>query len=64
MADKPPPLRERYARTICEARGADPEEPITIGYPDGTQKEFEKAWEGYLDLADRLLALRESRTKG
>lgn len=55
-------LQEKVARIICASRGADPDQPITIGYPadeenpNGRQKLFETAWEGYTDLADEIIA--------
>lgn len=50
-------LTEQYARTICQERGLNPDEPVTIGKPDGSSEFHEIAWKGYAALADRLLAL-------
>ena len=57
---QPPSLREQYVRTICASRGADPDAPITIVYPDGSQAEYNPAWTGYVDLTDQLLALHDA----
>lgn len=45
---------EQMARHICTRRGADPDGPITMGYPDGTSASFNPAWQGYADLAQEL----------
>jgi hypothetical protein len=47
-------LREEVARIIAQDRGADPDQPITITGAEGAQQ-FEKAWEGYAPLADRII---------
>lgn len=52
-------IQEKYARTLCQSRGAEPDQPITIVNPDGTSAFHKVAWKGYTDLADALLALHD-----
>lgn len=54
-------LAEQYARAICSFRGADPDAPLTMGYPDGTMAQFDEAWRGYAPLAEQLLEMKENQ---
>lgn len=51
---------EQYCREIAAHRGVNPDEPVTIGNPDGTTEYFPVAWEGYRPLAEKLLALHDA----
>lgn len=58
----PIPLLEEVARILCASRGANPDEPITIGNPDGSFRQFDVAWEGYTETADAVIAAVKSRS--
>lgn len=53
------PLIEQYCRIVCEWRGVPPDEPLTIGYPDGSEAKFDVAWQAYVPLCEQLLALHD-----
>ena len=70
-------MNERYARLICESRGADPDQPLTVTSPpkqvsdggDGVAydyeapKTYDNGFQAYLELADNLLALHKRTPK-
>lgn len=47
---------EQVARILAESRGVDPDQPVTIGKPDGTVEDFEIAWHGYVPTARSIIA--------
>lgn len=53
------PLERRVARKIARARGLAPNEPATIGHPlpAGGSTAYDKAWWGYVPLAQALIAI-------
>lgn len=53
-------ITEQYCRAIAAHRGVNPDEPVTIGNPDGSSEHFPIAWEGYRSLAETLLAIHEA----